>query len=84
SIAKKVTKNALYRRQLFDVAVGRVRWLGVSHLAPIRDLSVRFACSSLAYGRRMDRGFDHYRRWVISIVVIVTCPFSEEGSGLGQ
>ncbi|MEX0916132.1 MAG: hypothetical protein WDZ60_09575, partial [Wenzhouxiangellaceae bacterium] len=83
SVAKKVTKNALYRRQLFDVVVGGVGWLGVSHRAPIRDLSVRFECSSLAHGRRRNRGLDHYWSWVVSVVVIATCPFSEDGSGFG-
>ncbi|MEX2499070.1 MAG: hypothetical protein WD397_09390 [Wenzhouxiangellaceae bacterium] len=38
---KKVTKNALYKRQLFEVAAGGVGWLGVSHRAPAQDLSVR-------------------------------------------
>jgi len=68
SVATKVAKNALYRRQLFEVLVGGVRGLGVRYRASFRDLFVRAACSSSAYGRRADSGFDDYRSGVASMV----------------
>jgi|SRR6056297_1399290 len=45
SVAKKVTKNALYRRQLFEVLAGTAWGLGVWHRASISDLLVCAECS---------------------------------------
>src|SRR6056297_943628 len=53
SVAKKVTKNALYRRQLFEVPVGAGRGLGVWHRALFRDLLAR--SSSASQGAYDDR-----------------------------
>jgi len=74
SVATKVGKSAFYRRQLFEVLVGEVGWLGVRHRASIADLSVRAACLSSAYRRRVNSGFDDYRSGVVSIQFCLTFP----------
>jgi len=69
SVATRVGKSAFYRRQLFELLVGGVRGLGVRHRVSMADLLVRAACSSSAYGRTEDSGFDGYRSGVASIVL---------------
>jgi len=84
SVATKVAKNALYRRQLFEVPVGLVWGLGVRHQASIADLLVRAACSSSAYGRPGNFGFDDYRRGIVPIVLALFPGDAEVGSSVGM
>src|SRR6056297_1988075 len=51
-----------------DGADGRGLGLGVRNGALIEDLLVRAECSSSAYGRDPDYGFDDYRSGVVSIL----------------
>src|SRR6056297_1008930 len=54
SVATKVGKSAFYRRQLFEILVGRAWGLGVWHRTSITDLLVRAECSP---GLRVTNGF---------------------------